>query len=181
MKKPDWIQWMNNKKECKYWLDYYFKKNIIIRSNDESGLHLRKTNHNLNFADWILELHKKEIPRFFKQETFYDWVISMYYYAVYHSALALISRHGFKSRAHSATICFLVYYNFHLKNHLEKQDIEFVASSLNIEDIETIGYSKALRERASYDVHASFEKELAGKIKEKSIRFINKIKSILGS
>jgi len=39
-------------------------------------------------------------------------------------------------------------------------DIILVANSLNKEDIETLGASKELRERASYDVHELFEKKL---------------------
>ena len=75
MKKPDWKTWMNDKKDCRFWLDDYFKKKILRKSSDESRLHLRKTDHNLNFANWVSEKHKDEIPEIFGNETFYDWIM----------------------------------------------------------------------------------------------------------
>ena len=53
---------------------------------------LRRTDHNLTFANWIIEKHKDEIPTVFGGDNFYDWVISIYYYAIYHAALALMSK-----------------------------------------------------------------------------------------
>ena len=179
MKKPNWKLWMKNKEECKLWLNKYLKKNILIPSADESKLYLKKTNHNLNFANWINEKHKDEIPEIFRKETFYDWVINAYYYAVYHASSALVSKQGYKSKSHFATLCFLIYHNYHLQKALDKEDVELIADSLNQEDIETIGTSKELREKASYDVHELFEKKLVENIREQTINFVNKIKKIL--
>jgi len=178
MKKPDWKVWLKDKKECKIWLDEYIKKGILRKSPDESMLHLRKTDHNLNFANWIFEKHKEK-AEIFEEETFYDWIISIYYYAIYHAALAIISKEGYKSKNHSATLCFLIYYHYHAQKALNEDDVELIASSLNKEDIETIGGSKELRERACYDVHELFEQKLASQICEKAINFVNKIRSLL--
>jgi len=57
--------------------------------------------------------------------------------------------------------------------------MELVANSLNKEDIETLGMSKDMRERASYDVHEIFERKLAESAMIKAINFINKVKEIL--
>ena len=180
MKKPDWKLWMNDKDECKVWFNSYLKKGILRKSSDESRLHLRKTDHNLNFANWVAEKHKNEIPELFGNETFYDWIINFYYYAVYHAALALLCRENHKSKNHSATLCFLIYHHFHLQNALNKEDVELVASSLSREDIEIIGISKELREKACYDVHEGFERRLAEHIREQAVNFVNKIKLLLG-
>jgi len=179
MKKPDWKLWLKDKKECKTWLDEYIRKELLRKSADESRLHLRKTDHNLNFANWIMEKHKDEIPETFGEETFYDWVIDIYYYVIYHAALALISREGYKSKNHSATLCFLIYHHYHLQKALDKEDVELISSSFNKEDIETIGMSKELREKACYDVHELFEQKLAKHIREQAINFVNKIKILL--
>jgi uncharacterized protein (UPF0332 family) len=179
MRKPDWKIWLKDNKECRYWLDNYIKKKILRKSSDESKLHLKKTDHNLNFANWILEKHKDEIPNVFGEDVFYDWVINIYYYAVYHAALALLSLEGYKSKSHSATLCFLIYHNYHMQKSLKEEDIELIASSLSKEDIEIVGTSKELREKACYDVHELFEQTLAQDIKEQAIDFINKIKSII--
>jgi len=179
MKKPDWKVWLSDKKECKSWLDGYIKKKILKKSQDESKLHLRKTDHNLTFANWIIEKHKDEIPKVFGKDMFYDWVISIYYYAIYHSALALMSREGFISKNHSATLSFLIYHHYHAQKALEKEDVELIASSLAREDIETLGFSKELRERACYNVNELFEKKLAENIREQAVEFANKIRVLL--
>lgn len=103
----------------------------------------------------------------------------MYYYAIYHAALALISKEGFTSKNHSATLAFLIHHHYHSKKALEKEDVELIVSSLEKEDIETLGISKELREKACYDVHEMFEKRLAEQIREQAIDFANKIKRLL--
>lgn len=180
MNKPDWKIWIENEEECKFWINAYIKKGILRNSEDESKLHLRKTDHNLNLANWILEKHKNEIPEYFGKDTFYDWVIGIYYYAIYHAALALVSKGRYKSKNHSATLCFLIYFHYHKHKVLEKDDVELVAGSLDKEDIEIVGMSKELRERASYNVHSFFEQKLAEQIKEQTVDFVNKIRRLLG-
>ncbi len=179
MKRPDWKLWLKNEKECKFWLDSYIRKNILKKSSDESRLYLRRTDHNLIFANWIMEKHKDEIPEVFGGDNFYDWVINIYYYAIYHAALALMSKEGFTSKNHSATLAFLIYHHYYSQKALEKEDVELIASSLDREDIETLGVSKELREKACYDVHESFEKRLAEQIREEAVDFANKIKLLL--
>lgn len=179
MKKPNWRIWLKNKKECKLWLDAYLKKKILRKCIDESRLHLRKTNHNLNLANWIFEKHKDEIPELFDKEKFYDWIVTIYYYAIYHSALSLINKEGYESKNHSAALCFLTYYHYHLQKTINKEDVELIGSSLNKEDIEMIGVSKGLREKACYDIHEKFEERLAKHIREQTINFVTKIKTIL--
>lgn len=178
MKKPDWRIWMDNRKECEMWLNAYLKKGVLRKSDDESKLHIKKAGHNLNFANWIFEKHKDEIPKALN-DSFYDWIVNIYYYAIYHAALSLVSKEGYSSKGHSATLCILIYYDYHLKNRISEEDVELVASSLDKEDIETLGDSKELRERASYNVHELFEKKLAEQIREKAVDFINKIKVLL--
>jgi uncharacterized protein (UPF0332 family) len=179
MKAPDWQEWVKNKKECQAWLEKYIKKGMLKKSRDDSKLHIRKADHNLNLGNWLKEKHSTEMPRIFREETFYDWVINMYYYAIYHAALALISKAGCKSKSHSATLCFLIMNNYHSQKDLEKEEVELVANSLNKQDIETIGFSKELREKASYEVHGSFEAQLAEQTRVDAVSFVNKIKALL--
>lgn len=179
MRKPDWKTWLKNRNECKSWLDNYLGKRILKKCPDNSKLHIRKTDHDLNFANWILEKHKTEIPAYFGKDTFYDWVINIYYYAIYHTALALMSKEGYASKSHSATLCFLIYHHYHSQGSLDAEDVELIASSLDKEDIEIIGFSKELREKASYGVHESFRQRLAKYIRKDAIKFINKIKFLL--
>ena len=179
MRKPDWRVWLENKENCKHWLDYYLKKAILRKSSDESRLHLRKTDHNLNLANWISKKHKNEIPEIFGEEKFYDWVITIYYYAIYHASLALVSKEGYKSKNHSATLCFLIYHHYHLQKAFDKEDVELIVSSLNKEDIKIVGSSKELREKACYDVHGRFEQMMVDYIHEQAVTFVNKIRLVL--
>lgn len=179
MKKPDWKLWVDNMTECKSWLNLYIKNRILIKSSDESRLYLNKSDHNLIFANWLIEKQKNELKKLFKNEKFYDWIISIYYYAIYHSALALISKEGYKSKNHYATLCFLIYNNYHMQKNINTRDVEIVVGSLNKEDIQVIGFSKDLRERASYNINETFEEDLAQNIREQAVNFVNKIKFIL--
>ncbi len=179
MRKPNWRKWLKDKEDCKFWLDRYIGNKVLQKKKDESQLYLRKTDHNLNFANWILEKHQDEIPEVFGDEAFYDWVVSIYYYAIYHAALSLISSDEYSSKNHSATLCFVIYHHYHLKKTLKEEDVELVADSLKKEDIEILGSSKELRERASYNVHEDFEKKLAEESREQAVEFVNKIKSLL--
>ncbi len=86
---------------------------------------------------------------------------------------------GYLSKNHSATLCFLIYHYYHREGLLKQEDVELVASSLSKEDIETIGFSKEARERASYEVHESFEEKLARDIRDKATDFVTKVKTIL--
>jgi len=49
---------------------------------------------------------------------------------------------------------------------LDKEDVELIARPLDREDIEALGASKELREKACYDVHELFEKRLAEQVRE---------------
>lgn len=179
MRKPDWKLWLKDKNECKSWLDSYIDKRILKKVSDQSRLHIKRTDHNLTFANWIVDKHQHEIPEVFGDDNFYDWAISIYYYAIYHSALALMSKEGYTSKNHSATLAFLIYHHYHSQKALEKEDVELFASSLDREDIEALGASKELREKACYDVHESFEKRLADQTREQAVDFANKIKLLL--
>ena len=179
MKKPDWKLWMEDKAECRKWLGSYLKKGMIRKSKDDSALHLEKAKHNLYFANWIIEKHKDEIPAYFKGESFYDWTVSIYYYAIYHSAMALMSKEGYSSKSHSATLCFIIYHHYHKQKALDEEDIDLIVSSLDKEDIETIGVSKEMREKACYDVHGSFERSLAAQIQEQAVDFLDSIREII--
>ena len=90
-----------------------------------------------------------------------------------------MSKEGFISKNHSATLAFLIYHHYHSQKALEKEEVELIASSLDKEDIEIVGISKELREKACYGIHETFEKQLAEQIREQAVEFANKIKKLL--
>ena len=182
MRKPDWREWLRNKNECKKWLNFYSDKKIIRRASLSKEDYFRKSLHNFDFGNFILDKHKKEIPSIFGKEKFYDWVVTAYYYAIYHSTLALLSLKNLSSKSHFATLYALIYYFYHEKK-LSKREIELVAESyeknIGKEDLELFVDAKGMRERASYGVQASFELYIVSKLKEDTRKFLEKVKRML--
>lgn len=179
MKLPDWREWLRNKELCKRWLDIYLRRSMLRKISWGKELYLKKAKHNLDFANWVKEKHKNEIPELFGKERFYDWVINSYYYAIYHAALALIAIKGLSSKSHNATLCAVIWFYYHKKKSLEKIDIELIRESIERKDIEIMTRTRDLRERASYDVSASFELGLVEKAKDNTVSFLKKVKEIL--
>lgn len=180
MRQPDWRVWVKDRRLCKRWLAGYFKKRILRKTRLGKELYLKKANHNLDFANWVKEKHKDEIPKLFGDERFYDWVVNAYYYAIYHAALALVSEKGYLPKSHNATLCAVIYFCYHKQKRLEKRDIKLIKESIDRKDIEILTKTKDLRERASYDVSASFELALVEKAKTNAVYFLNKVRVILG-
>lgn len=170
---------MKNKKLCRIWLENYFRKGILRKSSLSKQLYLEKAKHNLDFANWVKEKHKGEIRDLFGEERFYDWVINAYYYAIYHSALSLISVKGYSSKSHNATLCAVIWFYYHKQKALDENDIGLIKESVDREDIEIITRTKSLRERASYDASANFELKLVNKAQDNAVSFFNKVKDIL--
>lgn len=77
MKSPNWKIWLKDKNECKIWLNNYIKKKMLRKSSNDSKLHLKKADHNLIFANWIIEKHKDEIPEIFGNGKFYDLIMGI--------------------------------------------------------------------------------------------------------
>jgi len=159
----------------------YIKKRIIRKIDKNPRLvkaHLEKSFHNLDFANYTLK-NQNKINKRLNNETYYDWVVIISYYAMYHSATALLYKLGYKSSTHLATICILC--KECLGKTLKKHDIERLSRILDIsdEEIKEIGRAKERRERASYSGSISFEKHLADITLKNARKFINKIADII--
>jgi len=182
MKRPNWKVWLENRKECKRWNNFYLKKRVLREQSLKQEDYLRKALHNLDFANWVYDKHKTEIKSLFGEQRFFDWVIVIYYYAIYHAALALIASKNLFSKSHLATLNALILHFYHEKK-IEKKDVEVVVESisrtLEREDIEGIIETKELRERASYGASYEFEETLVEVAKRNAIKFIEKTRSIL--
>ncbi len=179
MKAPNWKDWLKDKKVCKNWLDHYSSKGMLRKARLPPKDYLHKAQHNVDFANWVNEKHKEELPKLFGDERFYDWVISGYYYAIYHASLALIASKDYTSKSHHATLCAIIWFFYHEKLHLNEEDIDLIQHTMDKTDIEIITETKELRERASYGVSGDFELKLVNKAKENAIYFIKKVREIL--
>jgi uncharacterized protein (UPF0332 family) len=182
MKKPDWKAWLEDTRLCKRWNNLYIKKGILHKQSLKVEDYLKKALHNLDFANWVYEKHKTEIKNLFGEQRFFDWVIVIYYYAIYHAALALVASKNFFSKSHLATLNALILHFYHARK-IKREDVEIVIESiskvLEREDIETIVETKELRERASYEASYEFEESLVEIAKANAIKFIKKVRQIL--
>jgi len=176
-----WQIWIINKKILERDFRSYIRDRIIRKINPNPRLvklHLNKAFHNLDFAIFTLN-NQDKINKRLEEETYFDWVVIISYYAMYHSATALLYKSGYKTSTHLATICVLC--KEFLGKTLEKQDIERLSRTLelNKNEIKEIGRAKERREKASYSGSISFEKYLAEITIEDARKFINKIADIL--
>jgi uncharacterized protein (UPF0332 family) len=157
---------INNKELLEKTYQKYIKKKIIIKmQSDLSKAHISKSDNNMEFVNFLLENNK-----------FFDWAIVGLYYAVYHGSLALLSKNGYSSKNHNATLCFLIK-NF---SEFSKDEIELIDElQIKREEIEFYSGLKDERQKASYSTNLLFSYDKVDELKEKSILLINKIKSIL--
>lgn len=179
-KYPSWQLWVKDRDECKSWLDMYLGKRVLKRDALPTEEHLRKAEQNISFANWLIDMHKSQIPEVFgHDENFYDWAVTSFYYSVYHQALALISLYGLSSKSHSATLCAVIYYFFHTDGSLTEEDVELLGSYLTEDDIEAFSRTKSLREHVCYGVSRRFERDILFEAKGNAEGFMEKVKLIL--
>ena len=150
-------------REIKFFLD---KKQIkIIRENKELvKAHIKKARHNLEFY----KLNKQN-------NKFDDWLIVTLYYALYHSALALITNKNYTSKNHYATILILI-----KEYGITKDEAELINElSISKEDAELYTNLKEDRHSASYATNTKFTKEKIKYYEEKVFEFINKTEELI--
>lgn len=173
---------IEDEKYCREVFNFFIKKRIIKKTNPTLfEKHLNKSLNNLEFGNFIFDEHKYSIKKKLKGKSFYDWCVIIYYYSLYHSVLALISKGGFESKNHLASISALTYIYYYKKNLLNREDIQFIIDNFNINEneIEFIAESKELREKASYRVDENFNLLQSKNLQEKTAELVNKIKDIL--
>jgi len=173
-KKFNWQIWLEKQEEVENGFRFYLKKEMIKEEKETKFLHvshLNKAEYNLKFVNFLAE-----------QKRFYDWVIVGCYYTIYHSALALITKKGFSSKNHLATLCSLIKFYYIQDKMLSKEEIELVSkSALEKEEISYFTYAKEKREIASYGLSEEFNKIEAEDLLKKTVQFLNKCREILES
>ncbi len=172
---------IKSKSYCERIFKFYLKTKSIKEKGFFYEKHINKAINNLEFANFILSEHEYSIKEKLPGKSFYDWCITIDYYSIYHSVLALLSKLGYDSKSHIATIAAITLFYFHKDNILNKKDIEFIIDKISLQksDIDFVADSKDLRERASYKVDENFDLFLAKKMQKETAEFVNRIKNIL--
>jgi uncharacterized protein (UPF0332 family) len=150
-------------KELKFFIS---KKHIkIIKENKELvDSHIKKARHNLEFYKLNKQYNK-----------FNDWIIVALYYALYHSALALITNKNYSSKNHYATILILI-----KEYSITKDEAKLLNElSINKEDAELYTDLKDDRHDASYATDIKFSPETIADYENKVLGFINKAEELI--
>lgn len=157
---------MSNRKKLKEAYKFFIDKKLLFKRDTNLTLaHIAKSNSNLEFVDFLIKNNK-----------FFDWAVIGLYYSVYHASLALLSKNGFASKNHNATLCFIIR-NF---SQISKEEIELINSlAISKEDIAFYSGLKDERSKASYSTSLFFNKKAVEELREKSIKLINKIKLVI--
>ncbi len=161
---------------------HYIKINALRKTNPDYRKHVNKSISNLELANFLLEEHDFSIKEKLPNRRYYDWCITIYYYSIYHTALALLAKLGYKSNSHLATLAAIALFYYHKDNALKKEDIDFLLERINLEEkeIDFAIESKDLRERACYGVDELFDISIAKMLQKQTADFVNKIKELLG-
>jgi uncharacterized protein (UPF0332 family) len=159
----------SNKEFLNKQIDLLLKQNQIKKINENHELvisHILKAKHNLTF----FKLNKEH-------NEFYDWLIVTLYYALYHSALALIVNKKYSSKNHTATILILI-----KEYSISESEAELINElSINKTDAELYTNLKQDRHNASYSTQTKFSKEDIENYQIKVITFINKAEEIINN
>lgn len=110
----------------------------------------------------------------------YDWVIISAYYAMYHSALALLAKIGYKSDNHEATILALEYYFVCQREVLEQRYIKKLKKARQLEEdyIERFRAARRRRVAAQYNVEESFGRKEAQKLIDDAAEFLDRLERL---
>ncbi len=165
---------------------FYIRKELLIKDESVKRLsneYLTKAKNNL-FTLKILEAiqndkpfrKKLDIP---KDYSTYEWVVICGYYAMYHAAISLLAKIGYRSKNHTATL--LVLEEFFVKKKILDEDILTLLKSAMFykEEIEKLSDARNKREIAQYSITKQTTKEIAEKIKQDAYDFVNKCDDVL--
>jgi uncharacterized protein (UPF0332 family) len=150
--------------------------------NKEYKFHLKKnlqkTEKNLELVNAHLDKAKHNLKFFQKNEQdidFSDWLITILYYSLYQTALALLTNKKFKSKNHSATLIFLI------KHYSELEQEIKIIREISIKKEDAILYAKLKKDRheASYTTLTKFSKEKIKNYKTNVIDFLNKAQELI--
>ena len=184
---PTWRDWVKNPRLCEQSLHYFERREQVKRLNvrqarDDILGHLRKAFHNISFANQIFDSSQKGVFQVnYAGESFYDWVITICYYAMYQASLAALAAVRKEGENHSATMCTLIYHYVHRKKRLHEQYLFSLDTikSLADQDIQKLADKRLEREKASYDTGFTTQVGIAQTALSDAREFVLKIREIL--
>ena len=187
-RQPTWEDWLRDPRVCERSMRYFERPRVSLikmlpkRIAEENVLgHLKKAYHNLDLANKVFEMHDGELRFRYEGENFFDWVITICYYAMYQASLAALAAVRKEGEIHTATVCALIYYYVHKKKRLQEQyliSLDLIGN-LARQDVQKLVEKKEEREKASYDTSFATQKGLAERALTDAREFVAKIREIL--
>lgn len=166
-------------------IEWFFKKKLLIKDSTIKNLslnYLKKAKNNIITADILNKIKDfKDVLNLPKDYEAEEWIIIASYYSMYMSALSILSKLGYKSTNHSATICALEEF-FVKKNVLEKEYID-ILDKIKIEkdEIERLEKVKGRRETAQYSVTKKLTRSIAEETIKDARKFLDKMEELFDS
>lgn len=166
----------------------YLTKEQLLKSEEYVKLekpYLLKARKNFTIANLLIlisdEDELKKVLKLSEGFEMFDWVIIVAYYSMYTSALAALSKLGFKSKSHAATLAVLEYYYVHQQKGLEIKHLEKLSKAYRLSEnlINKLIQAKIRRETAQYDATPAISRENAKSALEDADEFITKVEEIL--
>jgi len=185
---PVWQDWLQSAELCGRSMKFFEKpriaaiKRLSKRVAQDSVLgHLRKAYHNLDLANKVFDMHEGEAAFRYERENYFDWVITICYYAMYQASLSALAAVRKEGETHAATVCALIYYYVHKRKRLGEEYLISldVIAALARQDVQKLVEKKGEREKASYDTSFITQKGLAERALTDAREFVAKIREIL--
>lgn len=159
--------------------------NALKRAKDERGLRISKSNDSLSKGHLSKADHNLIVMTDLNKLGHEDWTVVTAYYAMYHSALALLAKIGLESKDHATTAAILEYFfgeqiskgligKF---NQLKERKDKIEAVMIEEKYIDYLWKVKRARETVQYGVSISYkEKDV---IVNNARAFVSKIKLVI--
>jgi uncharacterized protein (UPF0332 family) len=187
-RQPTWEDWLRDLSLCERSMRYFERprgsliKILPERIAKQNVLgHLKKAYHNLDLANKVFEMHEVELKFRYEDENFFDWVITICYYAMYQASLAALAAVRKEGEIHAATVCALIYHYVHKKKRLRERHLISLdmVGRLAKQDVQKLVEKKEEREKASYDTSFITQKGLAERALTDAREFVAKIREVL--
>jgi len=187
-RQPTWEDWLRDPSLCERSMRYFERprgsliKILPERIAKQNVLgHLKKAYHNLDLANKVFEMHEVELKFRYEGENFFDWVITICYYAMYQASLAALAAVRKEGEIHAATVCALIYHYVHKKKRLRERHLISLdmIGRLAKQDVQKLVEKKGEREKASYDTSFITQKGLAKRALTDAREFVAKIREVL--
>lgn len=184
---PKWEDWLKSAGACEQSLKYFERKAQVKRLNAKQAEadvlgHLRKAFHNLSLANQIFDISQKnQLQTSYSGENYYDWVITVSYYAMYQACLSALAAVRKSGENHSATVCALVYHYVHKRKRLNEQcllSLDKIQALAN-QDVQKLVERRFQREKASYDTGYTTQVGIAQTALTEAREFVLKIRETL--